>query len=62
MNLSLELWTKSYGSGMKIQLKPLSSSSSSHLLVLTFVSVKRGLSCCHLTQTHESVLANKANI
>ena len=53
----LNLWIKSYGTGMKIQWKHLSSTlgGTSHMLVLTFVSVDRSLSC-HLCQ--ESVLAN----
>ena len=53
----LNLWIKSYGTGMKIQWKHLSSTlgGTSHMLVPTFVSVDRSL-CCHLCQ--ESVLAN----
>ena len=53
----LNIWMKSYGTGMKSQWKHLSSTlgGTSHMLVPTFVSVDRSL-CCHLCQ--ESVLAN----
>ena len=55
--VDLNIWIKSYGTGMKIQWKHLSSTlgGTSHMLVPTFVSVDRSL-CCHLCQ--ESVLAN----